>query len=220
MMLDDDPLEPELREAARAYHQPPGEPPREQIWAAIVARRTAELPPRERASRWSAVAWAAGIAAVLAIGVGIGRLTVRLTASPSRAPAAVPVAKAPRKEDVTAYRVATAEHLGQAEAFLTLFRSSVQQGDRGRLASSTARQLLATNRLLLDSPAAGDPRLRLLLQDLELVLAQIAQLGPERRGADVELIREGLDDGVLLRLRAAVPAGATGMSVRSRQGAL
>jgi len=219
-MLDDDPLEPELREAARAYHQPPGEPPRQQIWAAIVARRTAKLPRRERASRWSAVAWAAGIAAVLAIGVGIGRLTVRPTASPSRAPAAVPVAKAPRKEDVTAYRVATAEHLGQAEAFLTLFRSSVQPGDRERLASSTARQLLATNRLLLDSPAAGDPRLRLLLQDLELVLAQIAQLGPERRGADVELIREGLDDGVLLRLRAAVPAGATGMSVRSRQGAL
>jgi len=220
MMLDDDPLEPELREAARAYHQPPGEPPRQQIWAAIVARRTAKLPRRERASRWWAVAWAAGIAAVLAIGVGIGRLTVRPTASPSRAPAAVPAAKAPRKEDVTAYRVATAEHLGQAEAFLTLFRSSVQPGDRERLASSTARQLLATNRLLLDSPAAGDPRLRLLLQDLELVLAQIAQLGPERRGADVELIREGLDDGVLLRLRAAVPAGATGMSVRSRQGAL
>jgi hypothetical protein len=132
----------------------------------------------------------------------------------------VPVATAPRKEDLTAYRVATAEHLGQAETFLTLFRSSVQQGDRERLASSTARQLLATNRLLLDSPAAGDPRLRLLLQDLELVLAQIAQLGPARHGADVELIREGLDDGVLVRLRAAVPAGAAGMSVRSRQGAL
>jgi len=220
MMPDDDPLEPELREAARAYHAPLGEPPREQIWAAIVARRTADLPRRERVSRRSAVAWAAGIAAVLAIGVGIGRLTVRPAASPSRTPAVVPVATAPRKEDLTAYRVATAEHLGQAEAFLTLFRSSVQQGDRERLASSTARQLLATNRLLLDSPAAGDPRLRLLLQDLELVLAQIAQLGPARHGADVELIREGLDDGVLVRLRAAVPAGAAGMSVRSRQGAL
>ena len=54
----------------------------------------------------------------------------------------------------TAYRLATLEHLGQSEAFLTLFRASVRTGGQERLASATARQLLATNRLLLDSPAA------------------------------------------------------------------
>ena len=47
------------------------------------------------------------------------------------------------------------EHLGQSEAFLTLFRASVRQRSDQRLASATARQLLATNRLLLDSPAAS-----------------------------------------------------------------
>ena len=41
-------------------------------------------------------------------------------------------------------------------------------------------QLLATNRLLLDSPVA-DARLRPLLLDLELVLAEITQLGTATR---------------------------------------
>jgi hypothetical protein len=217
MIDDDDPLEPELRAAARAYHEPPGEAPRERMWQELAARRTADRLRRERGSRRWLVAWAAGIAAVLAIGIGIGRLTVRQP-GPSGTTPAPPVAGTPRREDLTTYRFAAAEHLGQAEAFLTLFRASVHRDAQERLASSTARQLLATNRLLLDSPAATDPRLKLLLQDLELVLAQIAQLNPATRsGEDLQLIREGLDDGVLVRLRAAVPAGTV---VTRRQGAL
>jgi len=216
MIHDDDPLEPELREAARGYHEPPGEPPRERMWQQIVARRAADRLRRQRGARRWQVAWAAGIAAVLAIGIGIGRLTVRRPGPGAAAPA-TSVASAPRKEDRTVYRVAAAEHLAQAEAFLTLFRASVHRDAQEQLASSTARQLLATNRLLLDSPASGDPRLRLLLQDLELVLAQIAQLNPARGDEDLQLIREGLDDGVLVRLRAAVPAGTV---VTPRQGAL
>jgi hypothetical protein len=106
--------------------------------------------------------------------------------------------------------VAATEHLAQAEEFLTLFRTSVRGQDQQRLASAMARQLLASNRLLLDSPAGADPRLKLLLQDLELVLAQIAQLSPQRgRGReDLDFITDGLErGGVLPRLRAAVPAG-------------
>ena len=67
---------------------------------------------------------------------------------------------------------------GQSEAFLTLFRTSLMRPGNHRLASATARQLLAGNRLLLDSPAARDEATRRLLQDLELVLAEIAQLSP------------------------------------------
>ena len=115
----------------------------------------------------------------------------------------------PRTSDV-AYRVATTEHLGQSEAFLTLFRASVRGGGNEQLASATARQLLATNRLLLDSPAASDPRTRLLLQDLELVLAEIAQLSPRPSSPDLDLITEGLErGGVMSRLRTAVPSGAS-----------
>ena len=86
----------------------------------------------------------------------------------------------------------------------------MRTGGQERLASATARQLLATNRLLLDSPAAVDRRTRLLLEDLELVLAEIAQLAADAPPDDRELIREGMDrGGVLSRLRTEVPAGTT-----------
>ena len=225
MTGDNEPLDPELRDAARAYHEPP-QVPREALWARIQLRRAAERgagpadPPATRVAARAPrfLVWGTGIAALLALGVGIGRLSVRVRrplGADSAPVAAAPVppaqasspAAAPARDDA-AYRLATAEHLGQAEAFLTLFRASVREGRREGLAPATARQLLATNRLLLDSPAAADPRLRFLLQDLELVLAEIAQLAPERRGEDLKLITDGLErDGMLVRLRAAVPAG-------------
>jgi hypothetical protein len=193
-----------LSESAREYNQPP-ETPREAMWAKIAAARQTEkvVPLRPL----HPLRWAAGIAAILAIGVGLGRLSV---GRPSR-PAAPTVAlsKMPPMNP-TAYRLATTEHLSQSEAFLTLFRTSVRRGGNEQLASATARQLLATNRLLLDSPAAGDARTRLLLQDLELVLAEIAQLAPQPKSRDLDLITEGLEQGgVLSRLRTAVPSGAS-----------
>jgi hypothetical protein len=117
----------------------------------------------------------------------------------------------------TAYQLATTEHLSQSEAFLTLFRASLRvNGGNEQLAAATARQLLATNRLLLDSPAAKDGKTRLLLQDLELVLAEIAQLSPQSRSRDLDLITQGLErGGVMSRLRTAVPSGPS-----TTQGAL
>src|SRR2546425_180061 len=68
--------------------------------------------------------------------------------------------------------------------------------------------MLATTRLMLDSPAAKDARLKGLLEDLELVLAQIAQLPSSGDRGDVQSINQGLNQpSVLLRLRTANPAG-------------
>jgi hypothetical protein len=107
-----------------------------------------------------------------------------------------------------AYRLTLAQHLSQSETFLTLFRASVRAGRTERLAGATAEQLLATNRLLLDSPAGANARTRQLLEDLELVLAQIAQLGPRDRSEEIRLITDGLDQSdVLPRIRTAVPSG-------------
>jgi hypothetical protein len=204
--LPDEPLEPSLLAAAREYHRPP-EPPREAIWRAIQADRRAERATRPAPRRW--VPWAAAAAALLAVGVGIGRLTHPGPVPDGSIAAWGPSTTAPRVNE-TAYRMATVEHLGQSEAFLTLFRASVRSGGQERLASVTARQLLATNRLLLDSPAAQDRKTRLLLEDLELVLAEIAQLAADAPPDDRELIREGLNrGGVLSRLRTEVPAGTT-----------
>jgi hypothetical protein len=213
MMMLDDRLDDQLRDAAKDYNDPP-ETPREAMWERIVAERTEKSETVRPFRHLRPLKWAAGIAAVLALGIGLGRVSIH-TAPPIVAPAPVANAPAPRVGNA-AYQVATAEHLGQSETFLTLFRASVRQGGNEQLASATARQLLATNRLLLDSPAANDGRTRLLLQDLELVLADIAQRSPQPRGRDLDLITEGLErGGVMSRLRTAVPSGPS-----TTQGAL
>lgn len=210
-MLDDR-FDDLLREAAQEYNSPP-QTPREAMWSRIVAAR-AEIEKAEKAAkaerRFHPLALAAGIAAVLGLGIALGRLSSdRNGAAPAVMPAPIAIQPAPGTSN-TAYQVATTEHLSQSEAFLTLFRASLRPGGNQQLASATARQLLATNRLLLDSPAATDVRTRALLQDLELVLAEIAQLSPQPRSRDLELISEGLEQGgVLSRLRTAVPAGAS-----------
>ena len=198
-MKDDDRLDERILDAARGYHPPPATP-RDEMWARIAAARApipeARLIPLWR-RRWIGLATAA--AAVLAIGVGIGRFSAAPAETTWEGPST----------NATAYRMATQEYLAQSEAFLTLFRASL--GERGdhRLAAAAARQLLATNRLLLDSPAAADPATRVLLEDLELVLAQITQLAPGPRAEDLELIRDGIERGdVMPRLRTAVPAGS------------
>jgi hypothetical protein len=216
-MLDDR-FDDQLRDSAREYHTPPVTP-REEMWAAIQAKKAegeeaegnaaeeAERAEGGRAPYRRLLLWPAGIAALLALGIGLGRLSAP-EPGPA-APATVTSDTTPRGNDV-AYRIAAMEHLGQSEAFLTLFRAAVRGGGNERLASGTARQLLATNRLLLDSPAASDARTRLLLQDLELVLAEIAQLSPRPSSPDLDLITEGLErGGVMSRLRTAVPSGAS-----------
>jgi hypothetical protein len=209
-MLDDR-FDDLLRESARDYNDPP-ETPREEMWAAIRAERAekAEVRPLRHLRP---LRLGVGVAALVALGIGLGRLTVQ---RPKPVPAPVNVVVETPRTGGTAYQIATTEHLSQSEAFLTLFRASLNGGGNERLASATARQLLATNRLLLDSPAATDAKTRLLLQDLELVLAEIAQLSPQPRARDLDLITEGLEQGgVLSRLRTAVPSGAS-----STQGAL
>jgi hypothetical protein len=193
--MSDDQLDERLREAARAYNAPP-ETPREEMWARIQAGRRRS--PRVFQLRPSRLLWAAAAAAVLALGIGIGRVSVGPETSAWEGPSA----------NATTYRLAAEEHLSQSEAFLTLFRTSLEERTDHRLASASARQLLATNRLLLDSPAAVEPATRLLLEDLELVLAEIAQLSAGSREQDLQLIRDGIERGnVMPRLRTAVPSG-------------
>jgi hypothetical protein len=209
----EDRFDDQLREAARDYNAPP-ETPRDEMWERIVAARTENAKQTEktgtpviplRARR--VLRPLIGVAALLALGIGLGRMTAPTQNSP--APTTVITQTAPRGSEV-AYRLAATEHLSQSETFLTLFRASVRQGGNEQLASSTARQLLATNRLLLDSPAATDNRTRLLLQDLELVLAQIAQLSGRPSSPDLDFITSGLDEsGVMSRLRTAVPSGTS-----------
>ena len=133
---------------------------------------------------------------------------------PDRTPAAENENRAPDAFDIVAAR-----HLSRSEVFLTLFRDALRgEEPAAELSPATARQLLVRNRLLLDSPAARNPRMRRLLEDLELVLAQIAQLPEENQGEDTDLINDGMEAGdVLTRLRSAT---STGVAATLRQGAL
>ncbi len=196
--MTEDRFEQLLRDAARDYHRPP-DTPREAMWRRIAAARAA----RRRVivlHPW--VRWGAGLAAVLAVGIALGRWTA------GGAGRRGPAAGGADRVSALAYGVAAAQHLTRTEALLTGFRAEARAGDPTAQFSAQARDLLTTTRLMLDSPAANDPRLKSLLEDLELVLAQIAQLRASGAREDVQLINQGLDQrSVLLRLRTAIPAG-------------
>ncbi|MBK9690843.1 MAG: hypothetical protein IPO73_03995 [Gemmatimonadetes bacterium] len=205
--MNDDERDAMIRRLAQDQLQPPPVP-REELWARIQAAREGKAVGAVTAitaveRRWAPLAWPVGIAALLALAFGIGRLT---------APEPTPVAQAPatepgRRPTSPAHRLVAAEYLGRTEAFLTDFRVAARTGQPDQDVTTEARRLLGTARLLLDSPVAEDVRLRALLEDLELVLAEIAQLQGERP-RDLDLITNGLDQrGTLGRLRSAVPAG-------------
>lgn len=192
-----------LKDQARSYHAPQATP-RDEMWARIEAARrnkkVIELRPWMR--------WAVAAAAVLAIGVGIGRWSAHAPNQP--APSGTPVATggtADSSRDL-AYGVAATQYLSRTEAFLTSFRADAHTGAGSARLATQARDLLSTTQLMLDSPAANDPRLRSLLEDLELVLMQISQLDAARNGHDRDLITQGMNQSnVLPKLRSAIPAG-------------
>ncbi len=198
-----------IAEQAQSYHKP-DYVPREEMWASIQATRQSRtirsITPRVRRLTWSL-----GIAAVLALGMGIGFIMANRVGEPMPAVAATDAGPTagPREVRVsTALAVATTEHLTQTETFLSLFRDAVRSGTDSPYAGATARTLLATNRLLTDSPIAQDAALKALLQDLELVLAQIAQLREDSWEGETDLITDGIEQrAVLTRLQTVVPAG-------------
>ncbi len=209
-MMDDrsdEQLDEWIREAAHSYHSPPPAPaPREEMWHAIqAARRTANVRPIRRPIRW--LAWSVGVAAVLALGISIGLIMASDRSAPIPVAAADDRSATPQRVS-TALAMVTTEHLTQAETFLTLFRDAVRTGEVSSYTGGRARHLLATNRLITDSPASADPVLKELLQDLELVLAQIAQLSEDSWEGETDLITDGIEQrAVLTRLQTVVPAG-------------
>jgi len=105
------------------------------------------------------------------------------------------------------YQVATQQHLQDAEALLTSFSLESRDERMNAQFAGWAKGLLSNTRLLLDSPAGDDPRRAKLLQDLELVLAQIVQLSPNAAAQERELIQGSIQDAhVMTRLRTAIPA--------------
>jgi len=222
-MMDEreDRLDALLRDAAQDYNAPPPTPKAE-LWERITAvRQSASVPAGQKHGRilplrrTAALPLWIGIAALLAVGVAIGRLSVphnpaapanpasgTLTAAPG---GAATQQSTPQEKGAVATQLATVQHLGQVESFLTEFSTRNAAQDF----TTQARELLTNTRLLLDSKRLTDAPTRRLLEDLELVLVQIATLDPKDRREDLGFIADGLAQNHLRsRLRSAIPAGS------------
>ena len=212
--MNDDKLDETIRDLARDYNDPPPAP-REEMWAAIRAARGEKevIPISRRRDGW--LAWGLGIAAVLMVGVGLGRLSVRpeQVAAPVAIRESVPAPMPGGDGGGTAYRVAATQHLGRAEVLLTSFRTEARAGEIDARVGVWAKDLLSTTRLLLDSPAGDDAELRVLLEDLELVLVQLSHLPPDdatlEARQEVEMVTDAIEEGgVIPKIRTALQGGA------------
>ena len=196
-MPDDKKLDELIRQHGAGYRsQPPV--PAEALWRRMerdVARAIA--PPQRRV--WLLAG--AAVAAALILGIGIGRWT----GAPVRNVAAAGDDSLHR----AAYlRAAAYDHLGESEVFLTEVRADLRagRGDTDRAARS--RELLTRTRLLLQSRGQS-PDVTRLLEDLELLLAEIAALPDSGKGraADDALLEETLKrNDIIPRIRTTVPA--------------
>jgi hypothetical protein len=212
-MTDDreDRMDELLREAAQEYHRPPPVP-REEIWARVQAARKARQGSRpaviDLASRrtiWSRSRTWVALAAVLVLGVTIGRLSLRSGVGPEVPAPSTAAQRGPARSGPSeAAQLAAVQHLSRVETLLTEYRA----GEAGSEFHAAAKDLLAQTRLWLDGKRMTDPRVRALLEDLELVLVQIVQLEPKAPGDEREIIDQGMTEHQIpARLRAAIPAG-------------
>jgi uncharacterized membrane-anchored protein YhcB (DUF1043 family) len=206
--MDDEQLDELLRNLQRDFNAPPP-PPLDDMWATIESAHfdapRAAVPAARSYAPWLAAA------ATLLIGVAIGRYVPAGKANPA-APAqsstsvATTAAPAPDTSAIAdAYRQQTTRYLGQAAALLISLPNQSASTKTDAVFAGKAADLLVTTRLLMDSPAAQDPKLRSLLEDLELVLVQIARLRGERNKSDLDLIHQTVEQAdVLSRLNSAV----------------
>jgi uncharacterized membrane-anchored protein YhcB (DUF1043 family) len=197
----------------------PVDPPLEEMWTVIedahfnaATSMNSGNPSRPRAqSRALLTPWLAA-AAALVIGIGIGRFVPRAATNRIPRPAQASVGVAKSNGDPTepsavpdAYRDQTSRYLGQTAALLISLPAKDATGKSDAAFAAKAADLLVTTRLLIDSPAAQDPKMRSLLEDLELVLVQVARLRVERSTGDLDLIHQAVEQGdVLSRLSSAV----------------
>jgi RES domain-containing protein len=227
MTEDLDSEEPSLpavqAEAAARYHEPPATIPRDAMWDAIQARRlvagASDVMASEAVSNPSAVGvtvtrttrgalarlprWlaVAATAAVVVIGITVSTRTAVQPATPSDV-------AGDSASSAVAWQEASTEHFGLAESMLTLLSAS-PQAEHDRQLSAWSRDLLESTRLMMDSPAGRDPKRRMLLQELELVLVQLVESGPAMRADDRNTMDELLSRSarLLTRIRTTVPVG-------------
>lgn len=193
--------------------------PSDEIWPKIEAKLpggSAQAHPRvepmSRLPRGPVWKWAAAAGVVLAIGVGIGRSSVAapdgdVAIRPPRTVDPLPASQ----PSLQAFDALTRSRIADLEPLLTMISTD---GDGGRYdpqMGEWAKGQLNRTRLALDSPGASDPVVRAVLEDLELILMQVATLadvGEARASQEMSLIARAIDEqGLLDRVRAMSARG-------------
>ena len=190
-----------LDDARRTWPLPP-EPDYTAMWGRIEREAFSGIRPASRTPSWRT--FSLGLAATLVVGVGLGRLSMKESAAPAPA-----VVQGTETESATpasnAYDKVAQDLLGRTVVLLTSLPVESRNVGAGEHFSNQAIELLTSTRLLIDSPAASDARFKDLLEDLELVLAQIAMLQSGRSRQDIDLIEDALEErDVVPRIRSAV----------------
>jgi hypothetical protein len=202
---DDDKFDAIIDRDAKGYRAG-NQPPADRMWSRIQQDVAAALrEPRQPRSIARQLPWlvaGVGIAAALVLGVAIGRRSTK---------SIMPVASFATVPDSVRdqlMRAVTLNHFAQAEVFLTEVRADLKTGRTDPQRSERSRLLLARTRLLLANDTTSAPKVELLLQDLELVLAEIAALPDSnmRRSIQTQLLDERLRVGTVLpRIRTILP---------------
>ncbi len=182
---------------------------------AARAQRIAAGTPEPAHRLRPALGWAVAAAALLVLGVGIGRMSVSpATMAGGGADGGSGLASAPAR---AGNGLAARAHLGRTEALLTMVRADARDGRVDPAVGIWAEDLLAQTRLLLDRPQGVEPGLQDLLLDLELVLVQVVGLAETdsddaQARTEVELTLKSLDEGeVLPRIQAQIPLSMAGV---------
>jgi hypothetical protein len=201
-----------MRDAKKTYRTPPNAD-FDGMWKSIegayfgaaMGQTQAHQNERPRGLQHSAMRWM-GIAATLIVGIGIGRMSSRMDhpTPPTVTKVAVVQPQAPKPDTAMArpYELEASQYLGQTAALLVSLPTEAKTPDAQFAAR--AADLLTRTRLLMDSPAASNPSMRSLLDDLELVLMQVVRLQGSSNRTDLEVINRALEQrDVIPRLRSA-----------------
>ena len=200
--MREDRLDELLDDARRTWPMPP-EPDYQAMWGRIEREAFSGVRATEsRTPSWRV--FSIGIAATLMVGVGLGRLSMKQAAPSESVPTLAAVTTDTTPTRASEYDRAASELLGRTVVLLTSLPDDARSAGAERF-SNNAIELLTSTRLLLDSPAASDARFKDLLEDRELVLAQIAMLQSGRTRQEIDLITDALEEReVVPRIRSAV----------------
>ncbi len=227
--MTDERMDPMIDLVRETYHVP-GETPQEAMWTAIEAQMSSDVGAEvvggdvvdlasERRRRNTgrhvfrgadrSMGWAVAAAAVMVLGIGIGRMTAPLG---DGGEPEVGVATTFDGVSEGALTLAAQEHFGRTESLLTMLRADARSGSIDPATAQWATGLLSETRLLLDADRAGEPAVDELLLDLELLLIQIVgvaetgSMDEAQARTELEIALRTLDDGeVLPRIQAALP---------------